>query len=133
MSYILIIDDDADLADGAATVLRQSGHEVAIELDIDNAITHLRGRQPDLVILDVMFPEDPSRGFSLARELKTEHDDLKDIPLLMVTAINANSPLGFSARDIDENWLPVSDFLEKPVELDALRNKVNEMLAPAED
>ena len=133
MSYILIIDDDADFADAAATVLRQSGHEVAIELDIDNAITHLRGRQPDLVILDVMFPEDPSGGFSLARELKTEHDDLKDIPLLMVTAINANSPLGFSARDIDENWLPVSDFLEKPVELDALRNKVNEMLAPAED
>ena len=74
-----------------------------------------------------------SRGFSRPRELKTQHDDLKDIPLLMVTAINANSPLGFSARDIDEDWLPISDFLEKPVELDALRNKVNEMLAPAGD
>ncbi|MHC4985146.1 MAG: response regulator [Planctomycetota bacterium] len=131
MSYILIIDDDVDFADAAATALRTSGHEVAIEPDIDNAITNLRSRRPDLVILDVMFPEDPSHGFSLARELKTEHEDLKDIPLLMVTAINANSPLGFSARDIDETWLPVSDFLEKPVELEALRNKVNDMLAPA--
>jgi len=131
MAYILIIDDDVDFAEAAATALRRTGHEVAIEPDVGNALANMRSRQPDLAILDVMFPEDPSSGFCLARDIQTEHDDLKDIPLLMVTAINAETPLGFSARDIDDTWLPVTDFLEKPVDLDVLAGKVNAMVNAA--
>ena len=129
MAYILIIDDDLDFAEASAAALRQSGHEVAVEPDVGNAIANLRARRPDLVLLDVMFPEDPSGGFCLAREIKTEHEDLKDLPLLMVTAINAKSPLGFGAHDIDGTWLPVSAFLEKPVDFNDLRAKANDLLA----
>ena len=46
----------------------------------------------------------------------------------MLTAINAKFPLGFSANDIDEYWLPVSEFLEKPVDFDALLKKVSALL-----
>ena len=49
--------------------------------------------------------------------------------MLMVTAVNSRYPLGFSARDIDDQWLPVTDFLEKPIDLDVLRNKVAAVLA----
>lgn len=128
MAYILIIDDDVDFAKAAATALAESSHEIAIEPDPANALGNMRARRPDLVILDVMFPEDPSAGFSLAREMKAEHEELRDIPLLMVTAINAKGPLGFSARDIDDTWLPVADFLEKPVDLSVLREKVESLL-----
>ena len=128
MAYILIIDDDVDFAEAAAAVLRQSDHEVAIEPDVDNAVANLRARRADLILLDVMFPDDPSRGFCLARELKTEHGDLKNIPLLMVTAINTKSPLGLGAHDIDETWIPVSDFLEKPVDFNELRTKADDLL-----
>ena len=59
------------------------------------------------------------------------HDDeqLKDIPILMLTAVNATYPLGFSSRDIDQTWLPVADFLEKPVDFDVLRQKVDALAA----
>jgi hypothetical protein len=36
--------------------------------------------------------------------------------------------LGFSARDIDQEWLPVTEFLEKPVDFGVLRDKVADLL-----
>jgi DNA-binding NtrC family response regulator len=43
--------------------------------------------------------------------------------------VNTRFPLGFSSKDIDEDWLPVTDFLEKPVDLDVLADRVATMLA----
>ena len=49
----------------------------------------------------------------------------------MLTAVNSKFPTGFSARDIDADWLPVTDFVEKPVDLDVLVNKVSALLQRA--
>lgn len=68
------------------------------------------------MILDVMFPEDSSAGVDLARKIRHYPKRLQSIPSLMLTAANTGFPLGFSSRDVDEYWLPVSDFLEKPVD-----------------
>ena len=88
-------------------------------------------RRPDLVIPDVMFPEDPSAGSSLARTMGQYNEKLKGIPVLMLTAVNVRFPPGFGARDIDDTWLPVADFVEKPVDLDVLKDKVDELLRKA--
>ncbi len=129
MAHLMIVDDDEDFASAAATVLRQAGHEVQIELETENAIKRMVEAKPDLVILDVMFPEDSSAGFELARAMRHRNEELKNIPILMLTAVNAKFPLGFSSRDIDDTWLPIEDFLEKPVEFDALTDKVASLLA----
>jgi CheY-like chemotaxis protein len=128
MAYVLIIDDDEDFADTTATVLRKEGHNVQIELDTDDAAQSMENKRPDLVILDVMFPEDASAGFELARYMRHESEKLKSIPILMLTAINAKFPLGFGPQDIDDIWLPITDFLEKPVDFDVLRSKVAKLL-----
>ncbi len=128
MAYLMIVDDDEDFATSAATALQSAGHEVKIELDTDSAVKSMQDRQPDLLILDVMFPEDASAGFELARTMRHHSDELKGIPVLMLTAVNTKFPLGFSSRDIDDTWLPVSDFLEKPIDLDVLRSKVDALL-----
>ena len=133
MAYLLIVDDDEDFATAVATVLRGAGHEVKIELDTESGLKRMEAKQPDLAILDVMFPEDSSAGFELARTMKHFNDDLKKIPILMLTAVNSQFPLGFGKTDIDENWLPVSDFLEKPVDLDVLQEKVEALLTKAKD
>ena len=128
MSYVMLVDDDEDFASAAADVLTGAGHEVRVELDIDNAVKNMEERLPDLVVLDVMFPEDPSAGFELARTMQHHNEKLKGIPILMLTAVNAKFPLGFGTHDIDDNWLPVADFLEKPIDLDVLVDKVNGLL-----
>ncbi|GAJ17044.1 unnamed protein product [marine sediment metagenome] len=46
----------------------------------------------------------------------------------MLTAINTKFPLGFGLKDIDDRWLPVTDFLEKPVDFDVLISKVAKLL-----
>jgi DNA-binding response OmpR family regulator len=129
MAYLLIVDDDEDFATTTATVLRTEGHEVHIELDIDNAVKSMENKPPDLAILDVMFPEDASAGFELARLMRHEKEKLKDVPILMLTAINTKFPLGFGPKDIDDSWMPVTDFLEKPVDFDVLRDKVAKLLS----
>ena len=129
MSYLLMVDDDEDFASAVATVLRGGGHDVRIELDLSAALRSMTARRPDLVLLDVMFPEDSTGGFELARRMRLSHDALKEVPILMLTAVNTRFPLGFSSKDIDEDWLPVTDFLEKPIDLDVLAERVKAMLA----
>ena len=128
MPYLLIVDDDEDFASTTATVLREEGYEVQVELDIDSAVKSMESKPPDLAILDVMFPEDASAGFGLARFMRHENEKLKNIPIIMLTAINTKFPLGFGSKDIDESWMPVTDFLEKPVDFDVLRVKVAKLL-----
>ena len=126
MAYLLMTDDDEDFLVATAIVLRKAGHEVDTETQTDKVVERIRKRMPDLLILDVMFPEDASAGFDLARTIRRTFQDMK---ILMLTAVNTKFPLGFNASDIDDEWLPVTDFLEKPVDLDVLRDRVEALVA----
>ena len=128
MAYLMVVDEDEDFAGATAQVLEKAGHEVRVELSPKGALLSMEQRRPDLLVLDVMFPEDSSAGFELARTIRHYERGLSGIPVLMLTAVNATFPLGFNARDIDDHWLPVSDFLEKPVDFDVLLAKVAALL-----
>lgn len=131
MAYLLIVDDDEDFASAAAMALRAAGHEVDILLETTDALSRMKARTPDLVILDVMFPESSSAGFDLAREIREAGSQVAKVPILMLTAVNQKFPFGFSASDIDDHWMPVQDFLEKPVDIAMLCRRVEDLLAPA--
>jgi DNA-binding response OmpR family regulator len=126
MGYIMVVDDDPDLAEGTARVLRSDGHEVMIHLDIDSAFESFQKRRPDIVVLDVMFPDNSSGGFDLARKIAAV---TKEVPILMLTAVNSHFQLDFSARDIDQEWMPVTDFMEKPVDFDVMKKTVKSLLS----
>ncbi len=117
------------IAEAVGEGLGESGHEVQVELEVSSAVRRMGERRPDLLVLDVMFPEDSTAGFSLAREMRLKHPALKDVPILMLTAVNTRFPFGFSEKDIDDDWLPVTDFLEKPVDLEVLADRVGMILA----
>ncbi len=125
MAYILIIDDDEDLSSAEAVGIRRAGHEVARELSIAAGQQSIAARQPDILILDVMFPKDNAAGLKLAQFLHKNHPDL---PIILLTAVNQEFPLGFSKKDIDEVHMPVTDFLEKPVDLDTLNQTIADLL-----
>ena len=133
MAYVMIIDDDEDFALAAAATLRSQGHEVSVDLSTSSAMEHIKKRVPDVAILDVMFPEDTCAGFNMARALHAAGEPLSNIPILMLTAVNAKFPLGFSQNDIDDTWMPVTDFIERPIDLDVLTKKVSRLAAMAAD
>lgn len=126
MAYLLIVDDDPEFASSVATVCQADGHEVVTVNTPADALTSVAQRRPDGILLDVMFPEDPTAGFQIAREVRRKFGD---IPILLLTAVNQEFPLGFSHKDYDANWLPVADFVEKPVDFAVLREKVKKLLS----
>ena len=77
MAYVLIVDDDQDFAETIAIVVKREGHEVEMKYDTESAFESMKSKTPDLVLLDVMFPEDSSAGFELARTMRHEDEKLK--------------------------------------------------------
>lgn len=127
MARIMIIDDDKELADNTATLVRNAGHEVSVLYTTEEAVRHVSEGKPELIILDVMFPENPVAGFDLARKIR-HTKSTKETPIILLTGINQEFPMDFSGDDIDPDWMPVQDFMEKPVKMPALIEKVNRLL-----
>ncbi len=125
MTQILVVDDDEDFAGAIRMVLQSRGFDVPMEHDPDRALERIAQRQPDAVILDVMFPENPVAGVELARTLR---DQFPKLPILMLTAISQQMPLAFSSRDNDPKLLPVTEFLEKPVDFSVMCDKLDRLL-----
>lgn len=111
---IFIIDDDRDMVDSLTMVLEGNGYGVEATYAASDAMEKVRTSKPDLIILDVMFPENSSEGFDLARKLH-EDETVNKIPVIILSAINVRFNLGFSDKDRDETWLPVTHFVEKPI------------------
>jgi len=124
----MIIDDDAEFAGNFATFLEKDGHNVTILDSTEGATGVLAESKPDMLVLDVMFPESPAAGFDLARKIR-KTEEIKDLPILMLTGVNQEFPMDFSSGDIDPDWLPVEDFVEKNSAPDVIVSKIQELLA----
>ena len=127
MARIKIIDDDVEFADNIATLLRDSGYEVSAMDTTLNAIDVLKDDMPDLLILDVMFPDNPAGGFDLARDIRRD-PQIRDLPVILLTGVNQEFPMDFTTHDIDPEWMPVQDLVEKPVAMTSLLASVRRLL-----
>jgi len=123
---ILIVDDDADITEIMRIVLENKGYSVDAAVDSKDAAIHLKTQKPDLIILDVMM-NTKSEGFDFSRELKKD-PDYREIPILMLTAIKEKTGIDFKPEAGDETWLPVDEFLDKPVKPEQLIEKVESLL-----
>jgi len=127
MEKIQIIDDDEEFASNISIILVKEGYETDVRNDTEGAVEHLVREKPDLLILDVMFPENQAGGFDLARKIRAT-SQIEKLPIILLTAVNQEFPMDFSAGDIDPNWMPVHDFVEKPVNTEKLLNKIKKLL-----
>jgi DNA-binding response OmpR family regulator len=132
VAYIRIIDDDVEHAETLASSLTHEGHKVSTSDSATGAVDSLVSDPPDLLILDVMFPDNPAGGFDLARKIR-KTPEIKDLPIILLTDVNEEFPMAFSTDDIDRDWMPVQDFIEKPGEIKELLEKVNRLLAEKSD
>ena len=129
MKKVYIIDDDRDIVESVSIVLKANGYDVSAQYDDEKVVENVTGFKPDLIILDVMFPEDSSAGFDIARQLKN-NDSCKNIPIIMLSAINERGayPGRFSSEDADSQWLPINLYLDKPVQPAELLEKVRSII-----
>lgn len=130
MPRILIIEDDPDMALGLAIPLEAQGYVLAFAASGEEGLQKALEFAPDLIILDVML-ETGTAGFQVSLALRSPHPQspyaaLRDTPILMLTAIHTTTTLRFGP---DEVYLPVDDFVEKPVDPDLLLAKVGALLA----
>lgn len=127
---IYIVDDDKNIVESLQIVLEANNYEVLAQYNEENLIENLNLTQPDLIVLDVMFPQDQSAGFTMARNIKN-NDKTANIPVLMLSAINEHGVYAgtFSNKDRDDSWLPVNEFIEKPIKPTELLNKIEKYLS----
>ncbi|MBN1819030.1 MAG: response regulator [Sedimentisphaerales bacterium] len=124
---ILIIDDDPDISEAMTVVLESKNYQVSVARNSREGMDRIQAQKPDLIILDVMM-DTPQEGFTLGRQLK-EDPKTKDIPVLMVTAVKEKTGLDFKAEAGDETWLPVEEFIDKPVKPQILLEKVGKLIS----
>jgi len=117
MARILIVEDEANLAEGLLFNLQAEGHDVSIEGDGDSALHSLRSEPFDAVVLDVMLPG--KSGFEVASALRA---DGNFVPVLMLTARSRTQDVvnGFAAG--------ADDYLPKPFDLTVLLARLNALL-----
>ncbi len=123
MAKVLVVDDDPDFVTVTTRVLEMAGYEVVSAANGAQAITSLRQNRPDLVLLDIMMSYILD-GLDVSREM-AEDPVLKDIPVIMVTSLTGVR--GSSMFPTDE-YVPVDQWLSKPVDPDTLLSRVSEAL-----
>ena len=125
-SKILIIDDDPDITEAMKMVLENQGYSVDNAVDGSEGLEKIQAYKPNLIILDVMM-NTMREGFLLSREIKND-PQYSTIPLLMITSVKEVTGIDFKEAAGDEDWLPVEEFLDKPVKPDVLVDKVKALL-----
>ncbi len=127
---VYMVDDDIDLVEANKMALEAKGYTVQTQYDEANLVDNIREFNPDVIILDVMFPDDKEAGFKMARTIR-HHDDIKTKPIIMLTGVNQEGsfPGKFSNRDIDDVYLPVTEFVDKPVDPVKLIEKIEKLTA----
>jgi len=124
---ILIVDDDLDFTNVIKTILESEQYAVVTASDRIEGLEKIKTEKPDLAILDVMMST-WQEGFEMSRQLKKD-PQLKDMPILMLTAVEKRTGIGFKSTAGDPTWLPVDAFLDKPVEPQILLTEIKKLLS----
>lgn len=117
--YILVVEDEAAIAELVAINLRHSGFECEIAVDSAEAQSRVFERLPDLVLLDWMLPT--MSGFSLAKLWRSQIET-KQLPIIMLTARaeEADKVAGLDAG--------IDDYITKPFSTKELLARVRAVL-----
>jgi two-component system response regulator MtrA len=118
---VLVVDDDAALAEMLGIVLHNEGFEPSFVANGERALTAFREVRPDLVLLDLMLPG--MSGIEVCRAIRTE----SGVPIVMLTAKTDTVDV---VRGLESG---ADDYVVKPFKTKELVARVRARLRRTED
>ncbi len=130
---VLIIDADPEFAEATRAILEANSIRALQATSAAEALMLAEQEEPDAIVMEAMLP-DGTEGFHFTWALR-QHANIKlrDVPVLLVSRINKTLPFRISYLDSDWEYspgefLPAQGFLDKPVDLEVLLERVRGVL-----
>jgi len=112
---ILVVDDEPDVREFLSSLLEDVGYNVSTAGDGLQALDLVKSKAPDLILLDLMMPEETGTG--LFRRLHDKRE-FREIPVIVIS--------GAAGRDVAvSKSVPVFD---KPIDQDGLLAAIRETI-----
>ncbi|HPD92312.1 MAG: sigma-54-dependent Fis family transcriptional regulator [Rhodobacter sp.] len=111
MSDILIVDDERDIRELVAEILRDEGYATRLASNSDEAMAAVQAEQPALMILDLWLKDSKMDGIAILMAVKHE---FPDVPVVI---ISGHGNIEIAVQAIKQG---AYDFIEKPFNIDQL-------------
>lgn len=126
MALIYVVEDDKNISEIECFALKNSGYEIEAFPDAGSFRTRVAEKLPDLVLLDIMLPDED--GLTILGKLRKNKETSK-LPIIMITAKTAEID---KVKGLD---MGADDYLTKPFGVMELISRVKALLrrtTPAE-
>ncbi|NQT81689.1 response regulator, partial [bacterium] len=104
MASVLVVDDEKEIRELLADILRQRGYETSVAGDGGSALKQVKKLWPDLVVLDFRLPD--MDGIEVLSKIKTLH------PSAQVVILTGHGDIELAVRAMRSG---AHDFLSKPI------------------
>jgi DNA-binding response OmpR family regulator len=121
---VLIVDDDMDYLFQMQLKVQQFGFNTITADSQAEAEKIIETLKPDLAILDLMMESDDS-GFILSYKIKKKYPD---VPIIIATAVTAETGMSFDVRGDDSQWIKADLFLDKGIRTEQLQREIKKLL-----
>ncbi|MCS7264532.1 MAG: response regulator [Armatimonadetes bacterium] len=131
---ILVVEDDRDIAEAVKLTLERAGYQIINAYNPEEAWQKVNAEKPDLIVLDIMMPTG-TEGFQFVWKLRSPQTDesIRNVPIVVLTSLHSTTELRFYPDQYDASYgpsdfLPVQEFLDKPVDPSKLVEAVERVL-----
>ena len=111
MSDILIVDDERDIRELIADILRDEGFATRVAANSDECVAEINAEPPALMILDIWLKDSRMDGIDILKQVK------RDNPEIPVVIISGHGNIEIAVAAIKQG---AYDFIEKPFNIDQL-------------
>lgn len=125
MKKVLLIDDEVSFVEMVRLLLeKDGGYEVCAEYRGEQGREIARAFLPDIIILDMMMAQ--TNSTEVLKNIR-EDEKIKDTPVIILSALKSSL-----IKPEAEKYF-VKEYLEKPITVEKLKKKINEILQEQEE
>ncbi|HEY7511742.1 MAG TPA: sigma-54 dependent transcriptional regulator [Vicinamibacteria bacterium] len=118
VARVLVVDDEPEMAQATAAILRRAGHDAGVETDAGRALETLASRRPDLLLTDLRMP-----GVDGMALVEAAHALSPPLPVIVLTGYAS------VASAVEAMRRGAADYLPKPFQSEELLVRVERALA----